>query len=345
MIAALRRKMNPSCYQGAGRRGQYFEGWYYKLVARDGSRALAIIPGVFNDPDGNEGHAFIQVFDGSSNETHYIPFPHTAFSANDGVFDITVGDSRFTTQGIELDIRDTQCALTGTLRFSALSPWPCSLLSPGIMGWYSWVPFMECYHGVVSLDHGIEGQLMLNGRTIEFTGGRGYTEKDWGRSFPEAWIWCQCNHFSTPGSSLTGSVAIIPWIRHPFPGYIFGLLHEGTLHRFTTYTGAKLEEFAVDDAEVSCVLTQKAKTLELTATRTTGGTLRAPTLNGMTHEISESMSSTVHVLLSERRGGRSTVLMRDTGRHAGFEVAGDMRRLLTMHRQDGTQRHVHNEKE
>ena len=23
------------------------------------------------------------------------------------------------------------------------------------MGWYAWVPFMECYHGVLSLDHTI----------------------------------------------------------------------------------------------------------------------------------------------------------------------------------------------
>lgn len=335
MIRAFRRKMNPSCFQGGRRRGQYFEGWYYKLVTADGGRAMAVIPGVFIDDDGDGGQAFVQVFDGRSNETFFIPYPRTDFTARDGVFDVTIGENRFTADGVTLDTRHADCTLAGSLSFSGLSPWPRTLVSPGIMGWYSWVPFMECYHGVVSLDHRIDGALTLNGEEIDFTGGRGYIEKDWGVSFPEAWIWCQCNHFASPGSSLTGSVAIIPWIRRPFPGFIFGLQHEGTLHRFTTYSGARLRVFAVDDAEVHCVLTRKGHTLEITASRAAGGTLWAPTLRGMTHEISESMASTVRVQLTETRGGRSTMLMRDTGHHAGFEVAGNMQRLLAMHRQEG----------
>ena len=27
----------------------------------------------------------------------------------------------------------------------------------GIMGWYRFVPFMQCYHGVVSLNHKLNG--------------------------------------------------------------------------------------------------------------------------------------------------------------------------------------------
>lgn len=56
--------------------------------------------------------------------------------------------------------------------------------SPGIMGWYAWVPTMECYHGVVSLDHAISGKLMIEDQAHDFNGGRGYIEKDWGKSFP-----------------------------------------------------------------------------------------------------------------------------------------------------------------
>jgi hypothetical protein len=96
---------------------------------------------------------------------------------------------------------------------------------------------------VVSLDHVIEGALDIDGRTIDFTGGRGYTEKDWGRSFPSSWIWLQSNHFSTPGSSFTASVAIIPWIGRSFPGFIIGLWHQNKLYRFATYTGAKIRKF------------------------------------------------------------------------------------------------------
>jgi hypothetical protein len=36
----------------------------------------------------------------------------------------------------------------GDVRFTDTQPWPKMLGAPGIMGWYSFVPFMECKHGV-----------------------------------------------------------------------------------------------------------------------------------------------------------------------------------------------------
>jgi hypothetical protein len=108
------------------------------------------------------------------------------------------------------------------------------------MGWYAWVPFMECYHGIVSLDHEIQGALQVDGQRVDFSGGRGYIEKDWGPSFPSAWIWLQTNHFGVPGTSLTASIAVIPWMRSSFSGFIVGFLHGGRLYRLATYTGAKV---------------------------------------------------------------------------------------------------------
>ena len=29
---------------------------------------------------------------------------------------------------------------------------PASLLLPDVMGWFAWIPMMECRHGVVNLD-------------------------------------------------------------------------------------------------------------------------------------------------------------------------------------------------
>ena len=39
------------------------------------------------------------------------------------------------------------------------------------------------------------GSLEINGAEISFEGGKGYIEKDWGRSMPSDWIWIQSNHF------------------------------------------------------------------------------------------------------------------------------------------------------
>ena len=63
------------------------------------------------------------------------------------------------------------------------------------MGWYSFVPFMECKHGIVSVNHDLSGILNVNDEVLISDGGKGYIEKDWGTSFPEAWIWMQSNNF------------------------------------------------------------------------------------------------------------------------------------------------------
>lgn len=46
------------------------------------------------------------------------------------------------------------------------------------MGPFSFVPFMEYYHGILSMDHNIEGSLEHNGKIISFDQGKGYMEKD-----------------------------------------------------------------------------------------------------------------------------------------------------------------------
>jgi hypothetical protein len=59
------------------------------------------------------------------------------------------------------------------------------------MGPYAFVPFMECYHGILSMDHKINGQLIIHDEIIDFTGGKGYMEKDWGQSFQAPIFGCR----------------------------------------------------------------------------------------------------------------------------------------------------------
>ena len=51
------------------------------------------------------------------------------------------------------------------------------------MGWFAWVPRMECYHGVLGFDHAVQGHIAVDGNTLDFNDGRGYIEKDWGYAF------------------------------------------------------------------------------------------------------------------------------------------------------------------
>jgi tocopherol cyclase len=216
--------------------------------------------------------------------------------------------------------------LKGEIQLGELARWPVTLFSPGIMGWYSFVPFMECYHGVVSLDHSLGGTMDYNGRTISFDGGRGYIEKDWGRSFPSAYVWMQSNHFDSPGISLSASVAKIPWMGHWFRGFIVGFLHDSTLHRFTTYLGSRLSDVSIRETQVSFRVRNKTHVLAISAERKNSGVLHGPYERQMLKRVSESLDSVIRVRLSERNG-KQKVIFEGAGEHAGVDVNGTIEEI------------------
>jgi len=237
---------------------------------------------------------------------------------------VEVGGSRFSEEGLRLDLP----GLRGELRFSGNVPWPKPAHSPGIMGPFAFVPRMECYHGIVSMDHRIEGSLEHDGRTVDFGGGRGYIEKDWGRSFPSAYVWMQTNHFEgSTGSSIKCSVANIPWMGSSFVGFIGGLWHDGRLHRFTTYNGSRLLKADISSQKVELVLANRHERLDILATPDKASALVSPIRGAMEGKIEESMGSRLRVRLSQSFGRR--VLFEGESQHTALEIAGAIERLQT----------------
>jgi hypothetical protein len=195
------------------------------------------------------------------------------------------------------------------------------------MGWYRFVPRMECYHGVLSMDHGVAGSLVVDGETLVFDGGRGYAEKDWGRSFPSSWIWAQTNHFAKAGVSISASIARVPWMTGAFTGHIAGLLLDGTLHRFATYTGAKLACIETRPGSADFVLRDRREELEVHVDGAVPSALKAPTLGSMEARADEALGATVHVTLRAIRGGRAERAFEGEGRHAGVEIMNERAEL------------------
>ena len=317
--------LDPDSYHGFGKKGPFFEGWYFKLVNSTGNQRLTVIPGVYIGSKPEDSHSFIQVMNGVNGKAYYIKYPFDHFRSDKKRFHTTIGSNEFSAKQIHLEIGNDEIHVEGDLTFNGLSPWPVTWLSPGIMGWFAWLPAMECYHGVVSLDHEIMGNLRINGGEIDYSYGRGYIEKDWGKSMPKAWIWAQCNHFNKPLTSLTLSVAVIPWGFATFNGFIVGLLIDGTLYRFATYTGAAIEKKVVSEKNVSLVFSDRKKRVEIFARRVGGGQLKAPTIMQMDRRISETLSSEIDVILSVRKNGAWHKVFEDSGRYAGLEVVGDLK--------------------
>jgi tocopherol cyclase len=316
----------PAMYHGHGKQHGFFEGWYFKFVDMAEQHVHAIIPGVFLGQDRSASHAFVQVLDGLTGHSTYHRYPLGQFVASDREFDLRIGPNHFRAECLSIDIADADRALRGKLHFDGLTPWPVTVFSPGIMGPYAFAPFMECYHGVLGLDHAVRGSLTMNGNVVNFDGGRGYIEKDWGQAFPQAWIWGQSNHFEQLGTSVTISVATIPWLGKSFRGFIIGLWHHQELYRFTKYNGSTITSLRLTDAHVILHAVNRTHRLEIEAARSEGGLLHAPYRSEMLQRVTESLTATIAVKLIESSSGR--VLFEGTGRHAGLEINGEIQQIL-----------------
>lgn len=317
----LRRLRHPEIFQGNLRRAPYFEGWYFKLVTADAARSLAIIPGVSLSK--NKSHAFIQVMDSVTRETLYFEYDIRHFYASADRFEVRIHGSVFSGHDLSLNTWQGTDRIVGGVRFENPEPFPVSLRRPGIMGWYAYAPFMECYHAVVSMNHRLYGSLDINGRHYDFNNGKGYIEKDWGRSFPKSWIWLQSNQFEDTSASFMFSVARIPWVRSVFTGFLGYLKVKDRLYTFATYTGAKIVSVRVEESVVNVVLQDRHHRLAIMAHGSAGqqALLRAPVLGEMDRHIKESIDSEIEVTLTETAG---RVIFSGKGVRAGMEVQGSV---------------------
>jgi tocopherol cyclase len=314
----------PAMYQGKNRMQGYFEGWYYKFTDKHGQNTGAIIPGVSFSPDGKHSHSFIQYLDNSGVFSRYYSFDIKYFTYAQNKPEIRIKDSFFSPSGIDIDIQDGSDNIKGSLRFRGINPWPVSLFNPGAMGWYAFVPFMQCYHGVLSFDHEIEGQLTLNSKNVVFNGGRGYIEKDWGRSFPSYHIWLQTNHFEEVGTSLMVSIANIPWLGKYFDGFLIGFWYQNHLYKFTTYTGAKISLFQYQQGFLILHVESRQHRLEIQIPYTRGAQLLTPVLGEMRGRLSESLQGETSLQFYEFTKSGIRLIYRGLGRHTGLEIEGNI---------------------
>ncbi len=305
----------PEIFQGNLSSKKYFEGWYFKHVSPGLDYVYSFIPGVSLNK--SNSHAFIQVIDGIKGETTYIQFPLDSFIYRKDKLFVQVGDSIFTDAYIDLRINHGDNIISGRLEYKDIVSYPKSLFSPGVMGWYSFVPYMECKHGVVSVNHKIRGKLNIYGKIIDFENGRGYIEKDWGKSFPEAWIWLQCNNFNIPDASLMISIAKIPWLGSFFTGILGFLYFNHKFYLFSTYNGSKISTLRYRNKELVIGIDHRDYRLKIYVNHSKSSDLKAPVMGRMDRIIKESIDSVVKVELFHKSG---ELLFNDTGIRAGLEI-------------------------
>jgi len=312
---------NPAFFLGAGKHGTYFEGWYFKCISRDRRHAVALIPGMAVTPAGL-GHGFVQVINAANGRTYYFDFPYDCFSAAVDQLDVTICGNRFSSDGLRVDLSQPDVGeVNGSLTFSDCRAYPTSLLHPGIMGPFSFVPDMECNHVIIHLSHGISGSLTLDGEFLDFEGGAGYIEKDYGRSFPKEYVWVQASHFDQGNASFVFSHARIPFMGTSFPGFFAYFSDFSKIQaRFATYNFSKLVRWEIDKDAGQCrgLLRGPAGELAFQAEMSGGGKLRAPVDGQMDRVIIESIGARVTIRLTDWKGG---LRYQGASGEAGMEIS------------------------
>jgi tocopherol cyclase len=309
------KTLHPELFQGNLSKKRYFEGWYFKHVSKDLNHVFSFIPGISITDD--DPHSFIQVINGITGITSYVTYPLNKFIWENNRLYLKIGDSVFTEKFIELNLKNEEIEVSGRLEYSNIVKYPKTLLSPGIMGWYSYIPFMECKHGIVSVNHKVTGVLNIDNDIIDMNEGKGYIEKDWGSSFPEAWIWIQSNNFNNSDTAFTFSVAKIPWMGKYFPGFISFLYFDKRFFLFSSYNNSALQEINYDGKTLSFTLKNNYSTLKATAIKNKSGELLAPVSGKMSRRIKESIDSFITIRLYDRH---NNLIYNDSAQRAGLEI-------------------------
>ena len=313
---------NPDLYHGENKTRNFFEGWYYRIVTKNNSRTLAFIPGISLGSSPKENHSFIQMLDGNNKIYHYFRYTESKFSAINKPFKVRIDNNAFYMNGLSLDIKKDNINLRGYIMFSNIRKWDDSKLNPGSMGFYNYLPFMECYSQVCAVDGTCNGMINLNGEVIDFTGGKIYIEKNWGKSFPIEWLWVQCNSFKDNRCTLTWSLVHIPFPIKDFKGFLIGVTVDNTFYKFTTINRSNIKLDSEEDVEV--IATNKnLRLLFKTSSKKEDFVLCYGPKNGeMSPFVNESLVSKVYLKLENTN--TKEIIYEGIGDNAGIEFGGKL---------------------
>jgi tocopherol cyclase len=226
---------------------------------------------------------------------------------------------------MSVDIDDDK-RIKGKVWFSQRVPYSLLPAGPGVMGPFAFIPLLECRHEVITVKSRLSGEIEVGGEKIDFDGGLGYVEKDWGSVFPRIYLWAQASAFKNSDASFMLSAAKVPVMGAGLNGLIAFLYAGGRFFRFSTYALAKVKKIEFQNKnEIALEVSSPKYDLAVKLRQNEACALKAPDRTGMNREIKETVSGYLSVKMT-RRGGR--VEFSDESDCAGIEVCGQISGLV-----------------
>lgn len=311
---------HPERFQGVGKKKEYFEGWYFKIVDASRDQSFALIFGISYDKSG-QAEVFCQFLDSQSNRSDYYKFNLQDFSFNKEKFEIKFEKNKIYKQ--ELEIVLPRCH--GRLVFSKNIFWPKHWYSPGIMGFLAFLPFLECRHHIITLRCQVHGQIVIDGKKIDLTAAQGYLEKDWGKSFPKWHIWLAGNNFAKNNATIFFSVAKVPFLFFNFTGFISALEFQGKIIKFTSYNLSKIRKITAKKECLELLLTNRRYCLQIEVRGDKFAELILPRAGKMAEVLRETLTAQGDIKLIEKKTNK--IIFQDKVKYLGLEIAGKVEEI------------------
>ena len=306
---------NPELFQGEknlNKNKNYFEGWYFKNTGKE--KSISFIPGISVEPNGKK--AFIQVI--TEDESYFVDYNIKNVKFSEKPFQVKIGNNLFSKQGIHIDIKDeTQnLNINGEIKYTNNKNIYTNSINPNIMGPFSYIPFMECNHAILSMKNNANGSIDINNTILNFENDMGYIEKDWGCSFPKTYIWCQGNNFKESDACFMLSIANVPFKMFNFRGMICVLIVDDQEYKFTTYNNSKIVKCDVNEKMLEIVLKKDDYLFNLKTAFEKGQKLSAPVKGKMEKDIYESLNSSIEITLRKN----DEIIFSDISTNCGVEI-------------------------
>lgn len=291
-----------------------FEGWYFKVV--DPKISLAIIVGISKTIE--KSCAFIQTLDTYTNQSQMIEYSLKDFQWGQEPFFIRIKNNLFTKEQLVLELVDGAIIIKGNLKNSQYTKLSSNPYAPTVMGPFHYLPFLECNHAIISLHHHVWGHLTINQQKFQIDGD-GYIEKDWGRSFPQEYLWLQSNSCKEKDAHIFLSVAKIPMLSCHFQGLIMNLLVDQQQLKVATYYGAYLKDAFTKDGYHYIIIKQSPYTFYFKIKSRNKLALKAPQFGKMSGYVEETLSALAVLLVYKK----DKQLAKYNFVNCGFELYGD----------------------
>lgn len=237
-----------------------FEEWYFKIL--DANQENVIIGNIHvnKSHEMSKGICTISYEFNESKKNVTTPLAQIETSKMTLLWEKnSIGKER-----VQIDIEDKNTVIRGEVSIEQVVDAHQSLLKPGVMGYYRYLPFLEFYEEIIVLHGKVKGVIEYDHIPVDFTGGTYYLQRQWGSKYPNVWLWAECNHFKKKKNiSLSLGIARIKLWFNYYTAFSIPVYYNNKVEVFSNYNGGQIAKLYRYKGYVHLIVTQKDKILDL----------------------------------------------------------------------------------